>query len=99
VDPLNMENNKLYYIKMFKHCNIHKKKQLDFSQWKKHNHINHILTERRQQSSILDSHSFREADSDPDHYLMVTKLRERLSVKHKSLICRSLGKVSRGNTV
>ena len=50
---------------------------------KTHNHIDHILTDRRRQSSILDVRSFRGADCDTDHYLVVAKVRERLAVsKH-----------------
>ena len=47
---------------------------------KTHNQIDHILIERRRQSSILDVRTFRGADCDTDHYLMVAKVRERLAV-------------------
>jgi hypothetical protein len=39
-----------------------------------------ILADRRRHSSILDVRSFRAADCDTDHYLVVTKVRERLAV-------------------
>jgi hypothetical protein len=42
--------------------------------------IDHIMIDRRRHSSILDVRSFRGADCDTDHYLVVTKLRERLAV-------------------
>ena len=42
-----------------------------------------ILIDRRRQSSILDVRSFREADCDTDHYLVVVKVRERLAVSKK----------------
>jgi hypothetical protein len=36
--------------------------------------------DRRRHSSILDVRSFRAADCDTDHYLVVAKIRERLAV-------------------
>jgi hypothetical protein len=41
------------------------------------------LIHRRQHSSILDVRSSREADFDTDHYLVVTKIRERLPVSKR----------------
>ena len=38
------------------------------------------MIERRWHSNVLDVHSFRGADCDTDHYLVVAKLRERLAV-------------------
>ena len=42
--------------------------------------IDHILIDRRWQSSMLDLRSFGGADSDTDHYLVVAKIKERLAV-------------------
>jgi hypothetical protein len=47
---------------------------------KTHNQIDHILVDRRRHSNILDVRSFRAADCDSDHYLVVAKVRERLAV-------------------
>ena len=38
------------------------------------------MIDRRRQSSILDVRSFRGADCDTDHYLVVAEVRERLAV-------------------
>jgi hypothetical protein len=45
-----------------------------------HNQIDHALIDRRRHSSILDVRSFRGADCDTDHYLVFTKIKERLAV-------------------
>jgi hypothetical protein len=42
--------------------------------------INNNLIDCRWHSSVLDVQSFREADCDTDHYLVLTKVRERLAV-------------------
>jgi hypothetical protein len=41
------------------------------------------LIDERGHSNILDVCSFREADCDTDHYLVVTKLRERILVSKR----------------
>ena len=40
---------------------------------KTHNQTDHLLADRRWHSNILDVRSFRAADCDTDHYLVVAK--------------------------
>jgi len=65
--------------KMFPHRNIHKYTWTS-PYGKTHNRIDHVLIDRRWQSSVLDVRSFSGADCDTDHYLVIAKVRERSSV-------------------
>jgi hypothetical protein len=47
---------------------------------KTHNQIDHILVDRRRHSNVLDVRSYRAADCNTDHYLMVAKVRELLAM-------------------
>jgi hypothetical protein len=49
-----------------------------------HNQIHHVLTDKRRHSNVLHVRSFRGADCDTDHYLVVAKLRERISVSKRA---------------
>ena len=69
---------------MFPYRDIHKHTWTS-PDGKTHNQIDHILTDRRWQSSILDARSFRGADCDTDHYLVVAKVRERLAVSKQAV--------------
>jgi hypothetical protein len=44
------------------------------------NEIEHVFTDTRRHSNILDVRSFRVADCDTDYFLLLAKLRERISV-------------------
>jgi hypothetical protein len=68
---------------MFHHRNIHKHTWTS-PDGKTNNQIGHILKDRRQHSSIRDVQSYRRADSDTDHYLVIAKLRERLAVSKQA---------------
>jgi hypothetical protein len=64
---------------MFPHHNIHKYTWTS-PDGKMHNQIEHILVDRRRHSNILDVRSYRAADCDTDHYLVVAKVTKRLAV-------------------
>jgi len=65
---------------MFQHQNIHKY-TCTSPDGKTHNQTDHILIDRRWHMSIIDVRSFRGADCDTDHYLVVAKGREKISSK------------------
>jgi hypothetical protein len=67
-----------YLVKstMFLHRNIHKYTWTSPDS-KTHNRIGHILIDRKWQSIVLDVRSFRRADCDTDHCLVVENFRER----------------------
>jgi hypothetical protein len=70
---------------MFPHHNIHKY-NWTFPEGKTHNQIDHILVDRRRHWNVLDVQSFRAADCDSGH-LVVVKVRERPAVnKQRSQI-------------
>jgi hypothetical protein len=71
---------------MFPHRNIHKYTWTS-PDGKTHNHIDHVLVDRQRHTNVLDVRSFKAADCDSDHYLVVAKVRERLAVnKQRSRI-------------
>jgi hypothetical protein len=61
---------------MFPHRNVHKFTWTS-PDGKTHNHIDHILIERRRHSSVLDVRSVREQ-------MVVAKVRERLAVSKQT---------------
>jgi hypothetical protein len=68
---------------MFPRSKIHKYTWTS-PEGKMHNQIDHILKDRRRHSSTIDARSFRGADCDTDHYLVVAKVRERLAVSKRA---------------
>jgi hypothetical protein len=81
VRVVNFATSKNLIVKstMFPHRNIHKY-TCTSPDGNTHNQIDHILIDRRRHSSVLDVRSFRAADCDTDHYLVVAKIRERIAV-------------------
>jgi len=64
---------------MFPRRNIHKYTWTS-PDGKTHNQTDHVLIERRWHSSVLDVGSFRGADCDTHHYLVIAKVRGRIAV-------------------
>jgi hypothetical protein len=63
----------------FPYCNIQKYTWAS-PNGKSKNQIDHILIDRSGHSSVLDGLSFRAANCDTDHYLLVAKVKGKLSV-------------------
>jgi endonuclease/exonuclease/phosphatase family metal-dependent hydrolase len=85
VRAVNFATSKNLFVKstMFPHRKIHKH-TWTCSERKTHNQIDHVLIDKRQHSSAFDVRSFRGADCDTDHYLVVAKVRERLAVSKRA---------------
>jgi endonuclease/exonuclease/phosphatase family metal-dependent hydrolase len=82
---VNIETSKNLRVKstMFPYHKIHKYTWTS-PDGKTRNQIDHILVDKRRHSSVLSVRSFRAADCDTDHYLVVAKVRERLTVNKQS---------------
>jgi exonuclease III len=78
-----MSKNLVAKSTVFPHRKIHKYTWTS-AEGNTHNQIDHILIDRRRHSSILDVRSFRGAECDTDHYLVVAKVRERLAVSKRA---------------
>jgi hypothetical protein len=68
---------------IFPHQNI-RKYTCAYPDGQTHNQIDHMLIDRRWNSSMLDVRSFRGADCDTYLYLVVAKIRERLAVSKQA---------------
>jgi hypothetical protein len=77
VRVVNFATSKNLVVKstIFPHCNIHKYTWTS-PEGNTHNQIDHGLIDRRRPSSILDVRSFRAADCNTYHCLVVAKVRE-----------------------
>ena len=64
---------------MFPYRNIHKYTWTS-PDGKTHNQTDHVLIDRRWHPSVPDVRSFRGADCDTDHHLVIAKVRESLAV-------------------
>jgi hypothetical protein len=66
---------------MFPQCNIHKYIWMS-PNGKTLSQIDHILVDRRRHLNVLNR-SYRAADCDTDHYLVVANVRDRLAVNER----------------
>jgi hypothetical protein len=85
VRVVNFDTSKNSVVKstMIPHCKIHKYTWTS-PEGKTHTQTDHVLIDRRRHSSILDVRSFRGADCDTDHYLVVANVWERLAVSKRA---------------
>jgi len=63
----------------FRHKNIHKQTWIS-PDGNTRNQIDHVLADKRRHTNVLDVRSYRGADCDSDHMLVIAKIRERLSL-------------------
>jgi endonuclease/exonuclease/phosphatase family metal-dependent hydrolase len=86
VQVVNFATSKNLIVKstMFPHRNIRKFTRTA-PDGKTYNQIDHILIYTRRHSSVVDVRSFRAADCDTDHYVVVPKVRERLTVSKQTM--------------
>jgi hypothetical protein len=94
ISVVNFATSKNLIVKstMFSHRKVHKYFWASPDE-KTHNQIDNFLIDRQSHSSVLHVRSFRAADCDTDHYLMVAKCRVRLAVNDKKIAQISHGEV------
>jgi len=73
---------------LFNHKGIHK------MTWRSpdgqtHNEIDHLLIDARHLSNVMDVRTFRGANTDSDHYLLISKIISQISNARKNLIVRN----------
>jgi len=74
---VNFATSKILLVKrtMFPHQKVHKYTWTS-PDGKTHNQIDHVLIDRRWQSSVLNVRNCRGADCDTDHHLVIAKVRK-----------------------
>jgi hypothetical protein len=79
---------------MFLHCKIHKFTWTS-PDGKAHSQIDHILIDRRQHPNVLHVQSFRAADCDTDHcVVVVAEIREKLAVSKQGMLRFNMEKLN-----
>ena len=79
-----MQNGLIVGASFFQHKDIHKETWTSPDS-RTTNQIDHILVRSRFKSALMDVRSFRGADCDSDHYLVVAKVKIRLSTPKKKV--------------
>jgi hypothetical protein len=81
VRAINFATSKNLIVKStcFKHKDIHKATWVAPNSTTR-NQIDHIMIDKRRHTNILDVRSFRGADCGSDHFLVVSRIRDRLAV-------------------
>jgi len=81
---VNFARSRTLFIKatVFPHRSIHKHTWTSYG--RTHRQIHYVLIDRRRHSNIVDVRSFTGADCDTDQFLLVTKVRDRLSVSKRT---------------
>uniref|UniRef100_A0A8D8Q0R7 Craniofacial development protein 2 n=1 Tax=Cacopsylla melanoneura TaxID=428564 RepID=A0A8D8Q0R7_9HEMI len=77
-----LSKNMLVKSTMFPHRRIHKGTWIS-PDGRTINQIDHVLVDKRWQSNILDVRTYRDADVDSDHMLVIVKLRERIKSQNQ----------------
>jgi hypothetical protein len=68
---------------------LYNHKDIHIMTWKSpdgqtHNQIDHLLIDAQHVSKVMDVRTFRGANIDSDHYLLISKIRSRISTARKT---------------
>ena len=77
-----ISKNLLVKSTYFEHKDIHKYTWVS-PDGKTLNQIDHVLVDRRRHTNIMDVRSYRGAEGDTDHQLVITKVREKLCIANR----------------
>jgi len=56
---------------------------MDISEWQTLNQIDHVIIDRGRHTNIMDVSSYRGAEADTDHQLVIIKVREKLYIANR----------------
>ena len=77
-----ISKNLLVKSTYFEHKDIHKYTWIS-PDGQTLNQIDHVLVDRRRHTNIMDVRSYRGAEGDTDHQLVITKVREKLCIANR----------------
>lgn len=78
-----LENNMKIVSTMFDHKDIHKETWIAPNR-KTKNQIDHVLIESRHSGNVMDVRSYRGADADSDHILVIAKMKQERPYKKRN---------------